>query len=33
MQDILAGKASTPNVQARAFVNAVENAKESAQAR
>jgi lipid-binding SYLF domain-containing protein len=31
-QDILSGRVSTPNSQARAFVNAVENAKESAQA-
>ena len=31
--DILQGKAQTPNSQARAFVNAVQNAKETAQAR
>jgi SH3 domain-containing YSC84-like protein 1 len=32
-QDILTGKVKIPNEQARAFVNAVQNAKESAQAR
>lgn len=32
-QDILTGKVKMPNEQARAFVNAVQNAKESAQAR
>lgn len=32
-KDILQGKAQTPNAQARAFVNAVQNAKETAQAR
>lgn len=32
-KDILTGKVKMPNEQARAFVNAVENAKESAQAR
>ena len=32
-KDILQGKAKTPNAQARAFVNAVQNAKETAQAR
>ena len=31
--DILQGNAQTPNAEARAFVNAVQNAKESAQAR
>ena len=31
--DILQGKAQTPNTEARAFVNAVQNAKETAQAR
>lgn len=32
-QDILTGRAKVPNAQARAFVNAVQNAKESATAR
>ena len=31
-QDILEGKVQTPNTEARAFVNAVQNAKETAQA-
>ena len=31
-KDILGGNVQTPNAQARAFVNAVENAKETAQA-
>ncbi len=32
-KDILEGNAQTPNAEARAFVNAVQNAKETAQAR
>jgi lipid-binding SYLF domain-containing protein len=32
-KDILEGNAQMPNAQARAFVNAVQNAKETAQAR
>ena len=31
--DILQGKVPAPNAQARAFVNAVQNAKETAQSR
>jgi len=33
LKDILEGNAQMPNAQARAFVNAVQNAKETAQAR